>query len=383
MPVENREVNSLIRVLQSVSNMNRAGTETMLMNYYRHIDRDRVQFDFLCNKNKPGAYDAEIEELGGRIFRTPGFNPFHYNRYLKYMHNLFQEHPEYRIIHSHNSALGVYPLYAAKREGIEHRIAHVHSAAFTADYKLPIKMFCRPLLPHCANHRWGCGVKAVTFYYGKKRVANHETRVIHNAIEIDRFLYNENVREKMRNQNNLQGKFVIGHVGRFASQKNHSFLVDIFSEIVKRDKSAALVLLGDGELLEKMKEKVRGLGLQDAVLFPGNVNNVNEWYQAMDVFVLPSIWEGLPVSGIEAQTADLPCFFSEDVTREAAILPTASFISRKQGPDVWAERILSCKNRSGRTSQKSVIQDAGYDINVEAVKLMQLYEDMASGKQVI
>ncbi len=373
----------MIRVLHSVSNMNRAGMETMLMNYYRHIDRERIQFDFLCNKNRTGAYDAEIRELGGRIFHSPGFNPFKYHRYLAYMHKLLSEHPEYRIIHAHNSALSVYPLYAAKREKVEHRIAHVHSASFTADYKVPIKMFCRPLLPYCANHKWGCGTKAVTFYYGKRRVADHETRVINNAIDIDRFLYNETVRGILRRQNGLQGKFVVGHVGRFTSQKNHTFLIDVFSELVKKEKDAVLILLGDGALLEKMKEKTARLGLGQFVLFPGNVSNVHEWYQAMDVFVLPSIWEGLPVSGIEAQAADLPCVFSDDVTREAGILPTVRFVSRKQGTDVWIKNILAYKDKHIRLSQKKMIQDAGFDINIEAVKLMQLYEGMISGEKIV
>lgn len=374
---------ALIRILQSVSNMNRAGTETMLMNYYRHMDRERVQFDFLCNKSKPGAYDAEIEALGGRIFRSPGFNPFRYHRYLAYMHRLLSEHPEYKILHSHNSSLGVYPLFAAKREGVETRIAHVHSASFTADYKLPIKWVCRPLLPFCANHLWGCGVKATTFYYGKARVSAHKTRVINNAIEIDRFLYNETVRRAMREQYDLQGKFVVGHVGRFASQKNHMFLLDIFSEILKREENAVLVLLGDGKLVEKVREAAARGGLQHAVRFIGNVGNVNEWYQAMDVFVLPSIWEGLPVTGVEAQTADLPCFFSEDVTREAGLLPTASFISRSQPPSLWAERILAYRGRQNRASREAEIRAAGFDIAVEAAKLMRLYEDLYAGKPVV
>ena len=372
----------MIRVLHSVSNMDRAGVETMLMNYYRHIDRERVQFDFLCNKAKPGAYDSEIEAMGGKIFRSTGFNPFKYNKYLEYMHGLFAGHPEYKIIHAHNSSLGVYPLYAAKREGIEHRISHVHSASFTFDY-IPIKMFCRPLLPYCANHLWGCGTKAVTFYFGKTRVESGRTRVINNAIEIDRFLYNGRIREKIRCENGLDGKFVIGHVGRFALQKNHSFLIDVFSEAVKRDKNAVLVLLGDGALTDKIKEKVSRLGLQNSVLFTGSVGNANEWYQAMDVFVLPSVWEGLPVSGIEAQTADLPCVFSDDVTREAAVLSNVSFVSRSEAPDIWAEKILSYKNTLGRVSRKSEIQAAGFDIEIEAARLMELYEDMTAGRTVV
>lgn len=373
----------MIRILHSVSNMDRAGVETMLMNYYRHIDRTRVQFDFLCNKTKPGAYDAEIESMGGRIFRSPGFNPFKYPLYLKYMHQLFSEHPEYQIVHAHNGALVDYPLYAAKREKVPHRIAHLNSAAFAVDYKLPIKVFCRPLIPYCANHLWACGTKAAIFYYGKQRLEANRVRLVKNAIEIEPFLYNEKVRHQIRAQYGLEDKFVIGHVGRFVAQKNHAFLLDIFSEVLKQEKNAVLVLLGDGKLFEETKERAASLGLRDAVMFLGNVGNASEWYQGMDVFAMPSLWEGLPVSGMEAQAADLPCVFSDDITEEAAVLPTTSFISRKQPPKVWAERILALRNLPARTSRKAELQAAGYDVNMEAVKLMGLYEDMLAGKPVV
>lgn len=373
----------MIRILHSVSNMDRAGIETMLMNYYRHIDRNRVQFDFLCNKTKPGAYDEEIKALGGRILHTSGLNPIKYGQYLACMHQIVQDHPEYQIIHAHNGALAAYPLYSAMREGIKHRICHVHSASLTVDYKLPVKLFCKPFLPHCANHYWACGTAAATFYYGEKRVDAGKTRVINNAIEIDRFLFNEKTRTDLRNQYGLQGKFVIGHAGRFMTQKNHVFLIDVFAQVVRKNPNAFLVLLGDGELLSQMQEKVKALGLAGSVLFLGNVSNVNEWYQAMDLFVLPSIWEGLPVVGIEAQTADLPCIFSDDITREVDLLPTTKFMSRKLSAEQWADAILNTIPAEKRNNRKKLIQDAGYDINVEAEKLVQLYENIVMGKPVI
>lgn len=373
----------MIRILHSVSNMDRAGIETMLMNYYRHIDRNRVQFDFLCNKTKPGDYDEEIVKLGGKIFHTPGLNPFIYRNYLKYMHSLFKEHPEYKIVHAHNGALVVYPLFAAKKEKIPHRISHVHSASFTIDYKWPLKMVCRPLIPFCANYEWGCGIAASKFYYGEKQFEQGKTRVINNAIEIESFLFNAQIRERLRKQYDLNGKVVIGHAGRFMLQKNHMFLIDIFAQIVKKESKAVLVLLGEGELFKEVQAKVNSLGLKDSVLFQGNVNNVNEWYQAMDVFVLPSIWEGLPVVGIEAQTADLPCVFSDDVTKEVDLIPTNKFLSRKLSVDQWAEEILQSAKKKIRVCRKKEIQDAGYDINIEAEKLVQLYEDMVACRTVV
>lgn len=370
----------MIRILHSVSNMDRAGIETMLMNYYRHIDRDKIQFDFLCNKQKPGAYDDEILSLGGRIFRTPGLNPFKYGDYLKYMRSLFAQHPEYKIVHAHNGAFVVYPLYAAKKNNIPVRISHVHSASFTVDYKWPLKMFCRPLIPFCANKLWACGKDAAKFYYGSKAVSSGKTNVINNAIEIDRFLFDEKMRNELRSKHNLNGKTVIGHAGRFMSQKNHDFLIDVFAEIHKKDKNAVLLLLGDGELMDKIKQKVNSLGLDDFVMFLGNVSNVNEWYQAMDVFVLPSVWEGLPVVGIEAQTADLPCVFSADVTREVRLLPTTKYISRSEPKEKWADEILKSSQNHQRTNQSEIIKAAGYDIDTEAAKLADLYEQLENIK---
>lgn len=373
----------MIRILHSVSNMDRAGIETMLMNYYRHIDRSRVQFDFLCNKTKPGAYDEEIKALGGKILHTTGLNPFKYGKYLACMHQIIQDHPEYQIIHAHNGALAAYPLYSAMREGIKHRICHVHSASFTVDYKLPVKLFCKPFLPRCANHYWACGNAAAKFYYGERRVDAKETRVINNAIEIDKFVFNEKVRANLRTQYELNDKLVIGHAGRFMTQKNHAFLIDVFAQVIRKKTNSFLVLLGDGELFGQMQEKVKAMGIADSVLFLGNVSNVNEWYQAMDLFVMPSIWEGLPVVGIEAQTADLPCVFSDDITREVELLPNTKFMSRKLPAEQWADEILNMVPAQKRINRKKLIQDAGYDISVEAEKLMTLYEKMVNGDYVV
>lgn len=370
----------MIRILHSVSNMDRAGIETMLMNYYRHIDRKKIQFDFLCNKEKQGAYDEEIRALGGNIYHSPGLNPFKYLKYLKYMRKMFCEHSEYKIVHAHNGAFVVYPLFAAKKNRVPNRIAHVHSASFTMDYKWPLKMLCRPLIPFCATEKWACGTEAAKFYYGKKILDRGKAIVINNAIEINRFVFNEEIREHLRIENDLQDKFVVGHVGRFDSQKNHTFLVDIFKEVYKKEPRAMLVLLGEGELMKEIKDKVKELKLDDCVLFKGNVNNVNEWYQAMDVFVLPSVWEGLPVVGIEAQSADLPCAFSDDITREVDLLPSTAFIKRENSIEKWVEYILRYAKEHVRVDRSKEIKAAGYDIETEAQKLMALYEALLNNE---
>ena len=368
---------NMIRILHSVSNMDRAGVETMLMNYYRYMDREKIQFDFLCNKKKPGAYDDEIKEMGGQIYITPGYNPLRYKKYFSYMKKLFREHSEYKIVHAHNGALAYYPLKAAKFSNIPIRIAHSHNTKINFDYKWPIKIFCKMQLKKPANYLYGCSKLAVEFYFGKDVLKKNNYSIINNAIEVERFLYDEAIRKKIRQQYNLTDKIVIGHIGRFMYQKNHTFLIDIFEKIAKREKNAVLMLAGDGELIENIKEKVHTLGLDEKVIFTGNVSNVNELYQAMDLFVLPSLYEGLPVVGIEAQTAGLPCVFSNTITEEVAITENVKFLDLKKSSSEWAkEAICVLKQSVDRKNMYEEITNKGYNIKIEAKKLQEKYIEM-------
>lgn len=371
----------MIRILHSVSNMDRAGIETMLMNYYRHIDRDKIQFDFLCNKTKPGAYDDEIKSMGGKIYHTPGLNPAKYPKYLAYMKNLFRENPNYRIVEAHNGALGVYALHAAKVNDIPVRIFHAHGASITRDWKLPIKLFCKSRLKANINYNFTCGIAAAECYFGKNIVEKNEYELIPNAIEVERFTFNTDIREKLREQYNLHGKHVIGHVGRFMTQKNHAFLLDVFKQLLEKDGQAFLVLLGDGELMETMKTKVKEFGMEDYVLFVGNVGNANEWYSAFDAFVLPSIWEGLPVVGVEAQAADLPCVFSDSVTKEIGFSDKAQFVPLKAQISDWTHALQNALSMKERKDNTELIREKNYDIKVEAMKLQNRYLELAEERK--
>jgi len=357
--------------------MDRAGIETMLMNYYRHMDRTKIQFDFLCNKQKPGAYEDEIRALGGRIYRTPGLNPAKYPRYLRYMKAVFRENPGYRIAEGHNGAFALYALYAAKVNGVPVRIAHSHNASLGLDWKLPLKLVCRLLLPAVLTQRFACGRAAAECMYGKTAAAEGGYEWIPNAIETDRFLFNRDTRSRLRAEYGLSDKHVVGHIGRFVLQKNHAFLLKVFSQLAKLDDKARLVLLGDGAGLEKMKRKTVRLGIAEKVLFMGNVPNANEWYQAFDCFVLPSLWEGLPVVGIEAQAADLPCVFSDRVTREAALSGRVEFLSLKSPVERWTDALERALARTEREDRAKLIADSGYDVSLETVRLQNRYLALA------
>lgn len=366
----------MLRVLHSVSNMGRAGIETMLMNYYREMDRDRIQFDFLANKPVPGEYDEEIRSLGGRVFVSPGLNPVHYPRYRRYVLDLLQENRDIRIVHAHNEAMGYYALQSAKDAGIRIRIAHAHNTRIIRDYKYPLKLVCKQLLPGAATDYWSCGRDAGIYYYGKKRW-NTSGFILHNAIDVERFGFRPEVREHQRRQTGLEKCFVIGHVGRFNVQKNHSRLLDIFAAVAKAVPEARLVLIGTGELEQAMREKAQHLGILDRTIMPGQMADVSTWYQAMDCFVLPSLFEGLPVVGIEAQAAGLPCVFSDRVTDEVLLSPEACRISLDTDDSEWARQIAAARQpETNRLQGMETVRRAGYDIHKEARKLQEIYLEM-------
>ena len=359
----------MIRILHSVSNMDRAGAETMLMNLYRHMDRERIQFDFLQNKKKPGDYDEEIRGMGGRLFVSPGYTS--YKNYMRYMTELFSTYPEYRIMHAHNGPLMVYALKSAKINNIPVRIAHSHSTSIPIDFKSGIKICVKPMIKHLATEYWGCSNAAGEYMFSKK-YWNKGHELIHNAVDVNKFTFNESARRKLREQYGLGNKFVVGHVGRLTMQKNHKKLIEVFAALHEIEPDSQLVLVGTGELEEKLKNQVAELGLNDVVTFTGMQTNVDEWYSAFDVFVMPSLNEGLPVVGVEAQAADLPYILSDTITREAQITDKVKFMSLKDDAKTWALAILDYRDQE-RCSRFTELQKAGYDISTEAGRLQELY----------
>ncbi len=357
--------------------MARAGIETMLMNYYREIDRSCIQFDFLANKPAPGEYDEEIRGMGGRVFVSPGLNPLHYPRYKRFVAELLRGNPEIRIVHAHNEAMGYYALQSARDAGIRDRIAHARYPQIIWDYQYPLKLVCKQLLPGAATDYWSCGRDAGIYYYGKERW-NASGFILRNAIDVSRFAYRKEARERLRRQHGLENCFVVGHVGRFNVQKNHSRLLRIFAEVTKAVPDARLALIGTGELEQSVKEKARDMGLSEQTLFLGQMADVSDWYQAMDCFVLPSLFEGLPVVGIEAQAAGLPCVFSDRVTDEVLLSPAARRVSLEADDAEWAREITAARQpETDRARGTEIARQAGYDIREEARKLQALYLEMA------
>lgn len=357
-----------IRILQVVTLMDRAGLETMLMNYYRSIDRSKVQFDFLVHRHEKGDYDDEILQLGGKIYHFDPISPRTLLSYRKKLREFLADHSEYKIIHSHIDALSTFPLSAAKDANIPVRIAHSHNSGFSIDRKLPIRLIAKALIPRYATDLFGCSNEAAQFMFGKSA----KYGVIRNAIDADKFSYNQNTRSRIRKQLGINNKFVLGHVGRFMDQKNHEFLIEILSSVKIRKKDAVLILIGVGENETSVRQKVEDLGLEDSVYFLGSRSDVADVMQAMDIFVLPSLYEGLPLVAIEAQMNGLACILCDSVSREARIHENCLFIDIKEGVEHWSDAIIQTSQGIHRES-KLKDTSSEFDIKSAVKKLEEMY----------
>lgn len=268
------------------------GVESVVMNYYRNIDRDKIQFHFLCDEDSTDIPYDEIEKLGGKVIVIPPYQKLF--KYQKELYKIFKEN-KYKIVHSHINALSVFPLRVAKKAGVPIRIAHSHSTSNKKEWKKNIvKNILRPFSKVYANKFFACTKHAGEWLFGKKIIERKELNVINNAIDLKKFEFSEKIREDLRKEFGIkEDTIVIGHIGRFMKQKNHDFLIDVFNELIKKDENSILILIGQGPLLNDMKQKVRDLKIEDKVKFIGQVTDVEKYYNIMDVFLFPSIYEGL------------------------------------------------------------------------------------------
>ncbi len=357
-----------IRILQVVSVMDRGGAETMIMNYYRHMDRTKVQFDFLVHYEKRGIYEDEIERLGGRVYRAFPIRPWNYGKYRRWLDEFFCVHKEFVGVHAHILENCGFVLQAAEKSGIPIRIAHSHLAAPGLDYKYIFRQYGRYVLNKTKGIQClACGKEAGDYLF-----PNREFHILSNAIDCKDFAYNTQIRDEMRNVLNLEGKIVVGNVARFHPVKNQSYLVDIFERLHQRQPNSVLLLIGDGEELEAVKRKVSDKSLETCIHFLGVREDVNQLLQAIDVFVFPSKLEGLPVSLIEAQAAGLPCVLSDRVSEETAITDLVQFVSLDESADSWTEKIIEVSKRERKDVSEMIIQ-AHYDIEENARWLQRLY----------
>lgn len=358
--------NEPIRILNIVPNMRAAGIETFVMNVYRNIDRSKIQFDFIVHNQKKEFYDDEIEKLGGKIYRFTYKDDKNLLKYIKDLNSFFKIHKEYKIIHGHMQSMMPLYLYIAKKHKVPIRIAHAHNGSYEKTLKGFILHLFSRFSKYFANHYVACSNVAGRYLFGKRKF-----EIIYNGIDIDKFLFNQNIRNEVRKNFNIEeNDFVIGHIGRFELQKNHKFLIDMFDDFYKQVPSSKLILIGEGKLREKIEKKVKELGIEKHVLFLGIRNHINELYQAMDCFVLPSLYEGLPVVGVEAQISGLYCLFSEKITNELKISENCKFLNINNTDD-WIAEIKKINLNENRKEAKTNFDS--YNINNIAKNLQEKY----------
>ena len=361
-----------IRVAHIIGKWLGGGVEAVVMNYYRHIDRTKIQFDFLCDEDSTNIPYEEIEQLGGRVILIPPYQKVF--KYQKELIRIFKEN-NYKIVHSHINTLSVFPLRAAKKAGVKVRIAHSHSTTNKKEWKKNLlKQMLRPFSKAYATDYMCCSELAGRWLFGDKAYDSGQVYLLNNAIDLDKFKYNESLRKEKRKELNIKDDtLVIGHIGRFVAQKNHIFLIDIFNEVHKKNSNSLLLLVGQGPLKEEIKNKVKELKLDDSVRFLGQRNDVNELYQAFDVFCLPSLYEGLPVVGVEAQASGLLCILSNAMTKETKVLDITKFMSLNNTPEEWADSILDDVKRYKRIDTSKEMTAKNFNIKEEAKKLEKYY----------
>lgn len=360
-----------VRVLNLFTNMNRGGAETMVMNYYRNLDRSKIQFDFLVHREQRGIFEDEIESLGGRIYRMPPVHPKYFSIYKNKIREFLRQHTEYKIIHGHMSELGVLVYEAAKEFGIPVRIVHAHNAKMDWDIKALFRIYFKNRMKKSISHMFTCGEEAGKWLFGRKNARDFV--LMKNAIDYEKFEYNKTISEKYRKELGIHNKFVIGHIGRFNKQKNHNFLIDIFSEIVKMHNESVLILVGDGDLRLEIDKKAEKLGIKDKVKFLGVRTDTEQLINSFDIFLFPSLFEGVPVTLIEAQANGLPCIVSSGVPVECDITKLVKFIPLDMGKENWAKIVLAYKNNVKRINTKQALINSGYEIKQSANWLSDYY----------
>jgi len=360
------------------SNFGRGGLSTIAWNWYEKFDHDKIKVDFFgCCPSMPDAkYIEYLEKNGGTFFQYYCSGAL--RRQIKkvlFVHRLVKTN-KYDCIHIHGSdAFEIYTYYLAVKNSCINIIVHSHSTAITGNSRVrnAVKSLlhepCRRLLSKKNMVRLACSRQAAEWSYSK----GDQYSVIKNGIEVSKFIFNEQVRQDVRDKLNLQNQFIIGHIGKFSFIKNHTFLLDVFHEVYKNNPNAVLLLIGEGEEENRIREKAHSLGLDEAVIFYGTAPNANELYQAMDCFVFPSHFEGLGIAAIESQAAGLKTLCSEGIPKEAQITELLEYLPLSESPENWAKKILSYSDNYERKNMSESIRLAGYDIEQSAKQLEALY----------
>lgn len=357
--------------------MNRGGLESLVMDIYRGIDRERIQFDFLTFREIPGYFDEEIRSLGGNVHYLSPITIKNFSAVPSRVCSFLKKHPQYKIVHAHLDQWCGIVLKGAKQANTPVRIAHSHSTYLTFNIENIIRNIIKLPVNKYATHRFAISQKAGIWLFGKKNVGNGNVTIWHNAVNCDKFRYNDDVRKKMRSELDLNDACTIVHVGNLRYPKNPLFLIDIFCDLIKKIPNSKLLSIGkdcmDGQCQRYAEQKK----CIDKIMFLGMRSDVAQLLQAGDVFVFPSRWEGFPGAVLEAQAAGLPCVISDAITDEVCLTDNIAQLPINKGTDIWVNKICEF-NGSAQADSYNILVQKGFDISVLSKKLSDFYEN-ASG----
>lgn len=369
-----------IRILHVLGRLDYGGIESMLMNIYRNIDREKIQFDFVIHTTEECDYSNEIITLGGVIHHAPRFNGINIINYIKFWHFFFKENARYRVVHGHMRSTASIYLFVAK---IYKRvtISHSHSTGSRGNFiekkakrilQFPIKLF--------SDYLFACSKDAAKWLYGNKVANEGSYKLLKNSIDLEKYERQNEEKGQIKTKLKINHNFVIGHVGSFTEPKNHNFIIEIFSEYTKINKNALLVLVGEGDLKKEIISKVNLLELSENVLFVGSVDNVHEYLKVMDIFIFPSIFEGLGIALIEAQAAGIKAVVSNNIPEEAIQTGIIERVDLNTSPQEWANviNVMSKKKLGEDINPIVALRNAGYDVKIEAEKMQFFYLNLAN-----
>lgn len=362
-------MNQPIRILHVVTIMNLGGIETFLMTLYRNIDRTKVQFDFLVHRQDKGFFDDEIKEMGGNIYCIQALKPNNFLSYYKDLSLFFKNNREYSIVHSHLNANSSLVLGIAKKCGVKHRISHAHIDQVGGSNPI-LKRILRTYINKVSTKRFACSKQAGNWLF-----KGSDFEVFNNSIDTNRFIFYLEKRLEIRKKLHLtDSTIVIGNIARFNEQKNHDFMLDIFASYLKINSNSKLLLIGDGELMNICKNKANSLNILDDVIFTGSIGNANDYLNSMDLFLFPSLYEGLGIVAVEAQCNGLPVLMTDTLPKDVEITNLITRLSLDVTPIIWAKKIdcLVSKQKNRKGFEK-IIVDNGYDIHENAKKITNYY----------
>jgi Glycosyltransferase len=365
-----------IRILQIIDELNLGGSEMMVMNLYRNINRNLFQFDFLINRKEEVFFQKEIEQLGGRVYYIPKLNINNIFKYKKYWDEFYRKHP-YRIVHSHVRSTASIDLAIAKKYGA-FTIAHSHSTSNGNGTLSLVKFFLQLPIRYIADYCASCSQQSGIWLYGRRILKSEKFKVISNGIDCDKFRFDIDKRNEFREKLKVSENFVIGHVGRIAYPKNHKFLINVFYKLSQTQNNISLLIVGDGELRGTLEAQVKELGLIDKVIFAGNVVNTNDYMQAMDLFVFPSHYEGLPVTLVEAQSSGLKCLVSDVITHEVFLTKEIEALpASNDSINKWVDKIKDCMNEhsvSNRVCGSELVEKTRFNVKKSVGELEKIYD---------